>query len=203
LRKLDRPRRFVAVAVGVLGMLTTLVACNPSPQFIGELQLPVTEAPELVGTNWDGTPFHLKDLRGKVAIVFFGYTYCPDVCPFALAKMKQIYSKLGDRADELGIVFVSVDPHRDSVEKLARYVPNFDPRFYGLHLDFDQLDDLRESLNLTVQYGQPKEGLGTDTFYYVDHTGSFFIIDREGKLLLKHPPNATVDQLLQDLEVLL
>ncbi|MCH9651715.1 MAG: SCO family protein [Deltaproteobacteria bacterium] len=192
---------FKALALGLALLLS--MACSKAPEFVGTLQEPLLPGPSLESTNWDGQPFQIDDVRGKVAIVFFGYTYCPDVCPFALAKMKQLYSKLGDRAEEVAIVFVSVDPHRDSVEKLSRYVPNFDRRFYGLHMSFDQLDNAIEALTLTVQYGQPKDGPGSDSFYYVDHTGSYFLIDREGRLHVKHPPNATVAQLLPDVEILL
>lgn len=153
--------------------------------------------------NWNGEAFSLSDHLGKVAIVFFGYTMCPDVCPFTLAKIKQVVGELGEQADDLAVVFVSVDPHRDSVERLARYVPNFNDRFYGLHLDVDQVDALKASWEVTIQYGQPKDGPGTDSFYYVDHTGTYFVVDREGQLRLTFPPNATAAQMTPDIRALL
>lgn len=160
-------------------------------------------APPLVAVNWDGEPFSLAEQQGKVVVVFFGYTFCPDVCPFALHKMKQIRRALGEHGDRLAVVFVSVDPHRDTVEKLAGYVPNFHPEFYGLRLEFDELDTVKDDWGLTVQYGQPKDGPGTDSYYYVDHTGTYFVIDPEGRMRLEFPPNASVDDLLPDIEVLL
>jgi protein SCO1/2 len=147
----------------------TLVGCRPVQNFNGEVVDPPREVP-LVGTNWNGDPFDLSSQKGKVSVVFFGYTFCPDICPFALADMKNLYRELGDRAEEVSIVFVSVDPHRDSVEKLSRYVPNFDPRFYGLRLEFGELEQVQEDFEVAVQYSQPKDGPGTDSFYYVDHT---------------------------------
>lgn len=186
-----------------LPLLLFGTGCEPSQKWNGELVEPAQPAPELSGVNWDGQRFQLSDHRGKVALVFFGYTYCPDVCPFTLAKMKQLYRELGDRADDFEVVFVSVDPQRDTVEKLSRYVPAFDRRFYGLRLEPKELDATVKGFNLSVQYGQPKNGLETDSYYYVDHTGTFFIIDREGQLRLKFPPNATVEQMLPDLEKLL
>lgn len=182
-------------------ILLVLTACTPASKFNGEAMESAAPAPPLSGTNWDGKPFDLNDHRGKVAVVFFGYTYCPDVCPFTLAKMKQLYARLGDKAEDVAVVFVSVDPQRDSVEKLARYVPNFDRRFYGLRLE--QVDKTIEGFDAVVQYGQPKNGPETDSFYYVDHTGTFFVVDREGKLRLKFQPNATVEQMLPDIEKLL
>jgi protein SCO1/2 len=191
----------VALA-GALG--ASLTACQPARSpFVGEEVLDPQPAPPLAGVNWDGTDFDLADLQGKVVVVFFGYTFCPDICPFTLAKMKQIYGELGERADQLAVVFVSVDPHRDTLEKLSRYVPNFDRRFFGVRLEFDQLDVVTEDWNLTVQYGQPKDGPGSDSYYYVDHTGTFFLLDRAGRRRVLHPPNATVEQLLPDIERLL
>jgi protein SCO1 len=180
-----------------------LLGCQAAPSFHGQVVEPAVAAPELAGTNWDGQPFKLSELQGKVRIVFFGYTFCPDVCPFTLAKMKEIYAALGERADDVAMVFVSVDPHRDTLEKLASYVPSFDRRFFGLRLEFDELDQVIEDFDLTVQYGQPKDGPGTDSFYYVDHTGTFFLIDREGRFRVTFPPNATVEQMLPDIELLL
>jgi len=180
-----------------------LLGCQAAPSFHGQVIEPAVAAPELAGTNWDGSAFKLSELHGKVRIVFFGYTFCPDVCPFTLAKMKEIYAALGARADDVAMVFVSVDPHRDTLEKLASYVPSFDRRFFGLRLEFDELDQVIEDFDLTVQYGQPKDGPGTDSFYYVDHTGTFFLIDREGRLRVSFPPNATVERMLPDIELLL
>ena len=199
--KLALERRTV-VLMAVLPLLL-LTACRRPPEFNGEVVEPLAEAPALAGVNWDGKPFRLRDHTGKVVLVFFGYTYCPDVCPFTLAKMKQLSSRLGDRAKDFEVVFVSVDPQRDTVDKLARYVPNFDPRFYGLRIEEDALTATSKRFGVTVQYGMPKAGPETASYYYVDHTGTFFIVDREGRLRLKFPPSATVDQMLPDLEKLL
>ncbi len=184
-------------------LLLLLVGCRPSQKFNGEVVEPAQPAPELTGVNWDGKPFRLSEHSGKVTVVFFGYTYCPDVCPFTLAKMKQIYSKLGDQAAGMQVVFASVDPQRDTVEKLSRYVPSFDRRFYGLRLEPKDIEAATKGFGLTVQYGQPKNGPESKSYYYVDHTGTFFVLDRAGRLRLKFPPNATVEQMLPDLEKLL
>lgn len=185
------------------GLVLLALACAPTESFNGEVVEPAGDPLELTGTNWDGEPFRLASQRGKVTVVFFGYTYCPDVCPFTLAKMKTLYRKLGDRAEEVAVVFASVDPERDSVTKLAEYVSSFDPRFYGVRLEGEDLEAAREELGLTVTYGQPKQGPGTDSYYYVDHTGTFFVLDREGRLRLKYPPTVSVEKLLPDLERLL
>lgn len=184
-------------------LVLLVTGCQPKQQWNGAAEDPAMPAPTLIGVNWDGEPFDLSEQAGKVAIVFFGYTMCPDVCPFTLAKIKHVADELGERAEDLAVVFVSVDPHRDSVERLARYVPNFNSSFYGLHLDTDQVAALDADWDVTVQYGQPKDGPRSDSFYYVDHTGTYFIVDRQGQLRLTFPPNATAAQMVPDLEVLL
>lgn len=193
-------RRLVFTAL--LPMLV-LTACQPSHQWNGQAVESVAPAPELAGTNWNGEPFKMSDLHGKVVVLSFGYTFCPDVCPFTLYKMKQLMGNLGDQSENVAIVFVSVDPHRDTLEKLSTYVPGFDPRFYGVRLEHHELDTMKEAWDVTVQYGQPKEGLGTDSFYYVDHTGTYFVIDREGRLRLEFPPNAKVEDMEPDILALL
>ncbi len=187
----------------VLLAMVLVVGCQPPQQWNGTVADPVTAAPVLEGINWNSDAFELKDHLGKVVVVFFGYTMCPDVCPFTLAKVKRVEAALGDQAEDLEVVFVSVDPHRDSVERLARYVPNFDQSFYGLHLDVDQLDAVKQAWDVTIQYGQPKDGPGSDSFYYVDHTGTYFVVDREGQLRLTFPPNATAELMVPDLRTLL
>jgi protein SCO1/2 len=187
----------------VLPALLLVASCGSSERFNGQVVEPAKEAPQLAGVNWNGKRFDLKDLRGKVAVVFFGYTFCPDVCPFTLAKMKQVYAELGEDAKDLEMVFVSVDPQRDTIEKLAAYVPSFDPHFYGVRLEPHEVDQAARAFGLTVSYGTPKGGIETDSNYFVDHTGTFFVIDRAGRLRLKFPPNVTVDLMEPDLRKLL
>ena len=199
-------RRFRAFQSGLLAVLLAafgLAACQPKMQFRGEEVANPEPAPELEGVNWNGEPFALEALQGKVVVVFFGYTFCPDICPFTLAKMQQVEQRLGAAAEDLEVVFVSVDPHRDTEEKLASYVPNFNQDFYGIRLEPHELDEASEPWGLTVQYGQPQDGPGTPSFYYVDHTGTFFILDRQGRLRLTFPPDASVDDLVPDLQLLL
>lgn len=179
------------------------IGCGSPQSFNGVTVEPTGEPLELTGTNWNGEPFRLADLQGKVTFVFFGFTYCPNVCPITLAKMKSVYRELGDRADEVAVVFASVDPRRDSVAKLAEYVPKFDPRFYGVRLEGPDLEAAREEFGLTVGYDQPENGTGTDGYYFVDHTGTYFVLDREGRLRLEYPPTVTAETMLPDLRKLL
>lgn len=197
-------RKVVGRVVGAVAHSLWLLAlaCSPQPSFFGEVVKPVEKAPPIVATNWNGSEFHLSDLDGKVAIVSFGYTYCPDVCPMTMTRMKELYARLGEAAQEFAYVLVSVDPARDTQEKLAQYVPAFDPRFYGLHLDGQALTAAIEGYDITVRES-PRENSGGYETYTVDHTGTYFVIDRRGRLRLKFPPNTAVDVMLPDIQRLL
>ena len=142
--------RPLTLALVCLSLLSA--ACARPPVFNGTVLDPPMDPSSLEGVNWDGSEFSLEQLRGKVAILFFGYTYCPDVCPLTLVKMKQVMERLGDSADEVEMVFVTVDPQRDTVEKLAAYVPNFDRGFFGVRLDDDALTALFTTLLSVVVY---------------------------------------------------
>ncbi|HSR69549.1 MAG TPA: SCO family protein [Acidobacteriota bacterium] len=181
-----------------LAVLLTAACAADQGGFNGTVVGPELENPRLSGTNWDGEPFRLEDLKGKVSLVSFGYTFCPDVCPFTLAKLKQLSRDLGEDKDSLAVVFVSVDPQRDTVDKLAQYVPGFDPSFYGIHLEQGSMRKMLETFGVIVQFGPP----GDNGFYYVDHTPDIYLFDSGGKLRLRFPPNAKVDRMLADVRKL-
>jgi protein SCO1/2 len=197
-----KPLRHQAAVVLSIGAIA-LGACASEPSFNGTELTPPIPAPELAGVNWDGEPFALSQLRGRLAVIFFGYTYCPDVCPMTLGKLKQVSTALDDAAEDVEVVFVSVDPGRDTVERLAAYVPNFDRRFFGLHLEAGALDVTREALGLMIEYGEPLDDPGADGFYYVDHTSSYFVVDRLGRARLLLSRTLTPEEILADLRALL
>ena len=200
-QRAERPRPSWGSLAFAVALFLLFITCGQQLELSG--RPPEEPGPRVLsGTNWDGEAFDLSRIEGKVGVVVFGYTYCPDVCPFALAKLKQLYQSLGEQAEDVAVVFASVDPHRDTVEKLSRYVPNFDPRFYGVALDATELDAAMQSFDLEVSYGTPLDGAGTDSFYYVEHTGSYFLFDRQGNLRSTFPPNATADEMLPDVEAL-
>lgn len=183
--------------------LGTLDACASQPSFNGQEIDPAREAPELSGLNWNGEPFRLSDQRGKVAVLFFGFTFCPDVCPMTLFKMKEVYDRLGDQADDVAFVFVSVDPKRDTPEKIGEYVSAFDPRFYGVYLGEEGLQGTTQAFDVTVRYVPLQNPVNLDGSYNVDHTGTYFVLDRQGRIRLHFPPRATAEELLPDLLTLL
>jgi protein SCO1/2 len=161
-------------------------------------------APNLVGSHGSAR-FNLKDHQGKVVVLTFGYTYCPDVCPMTLATLRQAYSALGEKKKDVSIVFVSVDPKRDSAETVAKYAAGFDSAFFGVSPA--DLDETIGAYDLKVSQRFPDNTAAAkvadtdrDGFYFVDHTGLFFLIDRAGLIQKKLPVQATHRELATEIE---
>jgi protein SCO1/2 len=141
----------------------------------------------------------LADFRGKVVTLFFGYTHCPDVCPTTLADMAKTMKLLGPDAQRVQVLFVTVDPRRDTPELLGQYVPAFDPSFIGLWGDAGATAKAAKDFNIYFQDRPGKDAAS----YTVDHTAQSFVIDKEGRLRLVWPYGIEPAQMAGDLKVLL
>ncbi|NNE22023.1 MAG: SCO family protein [Rhizobiales bacterium] len=126
-------------------------------------------------TGHDGTAVTADQFRGKYMLVFFGYTYCPDVCPAGLQVMTAALEELGTKADNVQPVFITIDPERDTVPVMASYVENFHPRLIGLTGTPDQIADVAKAYR--VYYKKA----GDDADYLMDHSSILYLMDREGK----------------------
>lgn len=131
-------------------------------------------------TDHTGKPRTLADFRGKVVAVFFGFTHCPDVCPTTLADMRTVMSQLGADAERLQVLFVSVDPKRDTPDLLSRYVPSFHPSFIGLTGSADAVAKVASDFKIFVRE-QPGK---TPETYTVDHSAGMLVFDPAGRLRL-------------------
>jgi len=149
-------------------------------------------------TDHNGRPRTLADFRGKVVTVFFGFTHCPDVCPTTLAEMAQVMKELGADANQLQVLFVTVDPERDTQQLLAQYVPSFHPGFIGLYGDRDAT--ARAAKEFKIYYNQQPAKSGS---YSVDHSAGTFILDRGGRLRLYAQYGQGPAALLHDIRLLL
>jgi protein SCO1/2 len=134
---------------------------------------------ELNLTDHNGKARTLADFRGKVVTVFFGFTHCPDACPMTLAEMAQVMKELGPDADKVQVLFVTVDPERDTQDVLKQYVPSFHPSFLGLYGDAAATARTAKEFKVFYQKQAVKDG-----GYSVDHSAGTFILDREGRLRL-------------------
>jgi protein SCO1 len=140
----------------------------------------------------------LADFRGKVVVVFFGYIHCPDVCPTTLAELKVARDQLGEDGKRVQVVFISVDPERDTRELLASYVPAFDPSFVGLYGDVAATARVAKEFKVFYQKAPGK----TPDSYTVDHTAGSYVFDPQGRLRLFVRPG-NVPNLVADMKTLL
>ncbi|HKJ87225.1 MAG TPA: SCO family protein [Gammaproteobacteria bacterium] len=150
-------------------------------------------------TNQAGNKVHGADYRGKVALLYFGYTHCPDVCPTTLAKLRRALGQLGREAKRVRVLFVSVDPERDTTSVLRTYVHAFGPQFVGLHGNRNQLDALVKRYRVTYGYGKPD----AHGHYEVSHSSGVFIFDPRGYPRLLAVQGDGADALAHDLQRLL
>jgi len=131
-------------------------------------------------TDHTGKARALADFRGKVVVMFFGYTRCPDVCPITLAELKAVRDQLGNDGERVQVLFVTVDPERDTRQLLANYVPAFDPSFLGLYGDAAATAKVAKDFRVFYQKSPGK----TPDGYTVDHTAGSYVFDPHGRLRL-------------------
>lgn len=175
-----------------------LAACSEPHQFSGTVFDETAQAFDFTGTNYDGSPFQLSEHRGEVVLLFFGYTFCPDVCPFTMTDLNTLYDQLGEQAEDLTVVFVTVDPERDTLETMAAYVPAFNAEFYGVRVEGEMYEAVKTAYGLYVEKREV-EGANADN-YFVDHTGIIYLIDKSGNLSEVFPPSSDADFMQADVE---
>jgi protein SCO1/2 len=174
-----------------------LAACDGAPKFKSTDITGVDYGRTLALTDHNGRPRTLEDFRGKAVVLFFGFTHCPDVCPTTLADLSQALKQLGPDARRVQVLFVTVDPERDTPQALAKYVTAFDPRFLGLFGDAEATR--RTAQEFKIYYEKRKTG----DSYSVDHSGQSYVIDPQGRLRLLVRPDRIRQDLVEDLKALL
>jgi protein SCO1/2 len=158
---------------------------------------PAREAPEFSVHGSDGAPLLLSHYRGKVVVLAFGYTSCPNVCPVTLAVLAQAHRKLGAQGSQVQVIYITVDPERDSAERLRQYLAAFDSTFVGGTGTAMQMAEVRRS------YGVTAEKVGTGKDYAVAHSSFVYLITREGKLRALMPFGHKADDYVHDISLLL
>ncbi len=179
-----------------------LAACDRSPSGPGFQSTDITGAElgrSLTLTDHEGRERSLEDFKGKVLVVFFGFTHCPDVCPTTLAELAQARSKLGAQAERVQVAMVTVDPERDTPEVLKQYVTALDPTFVGLT---GSAEDIARTAREFKVFYQKSEG-SIPGSYSVDHSSGTFVFDPQGRIRLLVPYGSGVDVFVHDIGRLL
>ena len=191
-------RPFIALSLTL--PLALLAACKPAPVALRNTDLTgASFGRGLELSDHHGQPRSLADFRGKAVVVFFGYTSCPDICPTTLARLAEVMKGLGDEAGRVQVLFVTLDPERDSAERLKTFVPWFHPSFLGLRGDAGQIKAVTEEFRV---FSARKEVAG-ELGYVLDHSAGAYVFDPAGHLRLYVKDTAPVEDIVADLQQLL
>lgn len=184
----------------LIAALLLCSSCAPAkPQFKSVDITGIDYAQQLRLTDDSGKPRQLSDYRGKVVIVFFGYTSCPDVCPITLAELASVMKKLGREANDVQVLFVTFDPERDSAAVMKRYLANFNPSFVGLTGSDAEIQKTAKDFKV---FYQKVDGPTADS-YTIDHQAVSYVFDRSGAPRLYVVDSTKEDDWVHDLNILL
>ena len=199
---MDRRTIFVVLASFLLiGIVAAGVFLFSKPaSFRGTMYAePYPPAPEIELNRDNGASFKLSELRGNVVLLFFGYTSCPDVCPTTMAELKQALDELDeDDAKQVQVLFVTVDPERDTPERVQEYVNHFNSDFIGLSGTESELAEVWQDYGVFRENVEGNSAAG----YLVNHTARVTLIDRDGNLRLSYAFETPVDSIVHDLKLL-
>ena len=188
-----------AAWAGVAATLGLAACSEPRPNFNAVDITGADYAKDFSLKDVDGKVRTLADFKGKIVVLFFGYAQCPDVCPTTMTEMAQVKQQLGSDGDKLQVLFVTVDPARDTPEVLKAYMGAFDPGFVALIPTADQLATIAKDFKV---YFKKVEGK-TPTSYSMDHSAASFVYDAQGRLRLYARYGAGVAPMVSDVKALL
>ena len=181
-------------------LVLALAACAKAPEKFNNTDLTGLDyAKDFALTDHNGKPRTLADFKGKLVVIFFGYTQCPDVCPTTMVEMANVMKLMGPDAEKVQVLFVTIDPQRDTQALLANYVPNFDKSFLGLYGDAAATAKVAKEFKVFYQKAEGK----TPDSYTMDHTAGSYVFDTQGRmrLFLRHGQGA--EAVAHDLKILL
>lgn len=182
-----------------LAATAVLSACKPPAAEFKNVDITGAEyARQFTLTDHQGKVRKLSDFKGKLVVLFFGYTQCPDVCPTTMSEMSAVMKELGPKADQVQVLFATLDPERDTQAVLAQYVPAFDTRFIGLHGDLKATEEVAREFKVFFKKVPGKNGE-----YSIDHTAGSYVFDRQGNIRLFVRYGQGAANLTHDLKILL
>jgi protein SCO1/2 len=183
-----------------LALAVLLAACGPGPSFRGSVLDEPLPVPDFALTDQYGGTFRLSDQRGRAVLLFFGYTSCPDVCPTTLATWRQAHQALGTDASQVRFVFVTVDPERDTPERLGLHVNAFNPDFVGLTGTPAELEAVYQIFGV---FYERDDASGSALGYLVSHTATAFLLDPDGRWRVRLTYGTPAEDIVHDVRQLL
>lgn len=169
------------------------------PELHGLLLDTKQPATEFTLMSEGGKPIQLRDFRGKLVLLYFGYTHCPDACPTTMAETRVAFAELGPQAEDVQVIMVSIDPERDTPEILADYVQQFDARFLGGTATLEEVTALASAYGVIFRKHQGSAATG----YLIDHSVQMIVIDRQGNTRMLFPYGLPGEEMAADLRYLL
>lgn len=199
----DKPWMLGVVIVAIAGAafgISSLMSTE-AHEWNGAAYDPPREGVEFMLTDTDGESMSSSQLEGKIVMLYFGYTYCPDFCPATLTDFQRVKADLGDDAENVAFAMVSVDPERDTPERMEEYLAFFDPEFIGLTGTEDELTPVKQEFGITTLERDATPEI--DNFYYVDHSTKTYVLNTDGELALEYPFGVTAEEMTEDVRYLL
>ncbi len=183
----------LAVLIGL-----SLTACQPTPKFLNTNITASNLHTDMPLTTQNGEPLQVNaPQKGKISAVFYGYTQCPEICPTTLGKMKLVMQQLGADADKVRVVFITVDPERDTPDVLKAYMAAFNPSFIGAYTDPSSTQKMAKQFQVVYE----KEG--AEPNYIVNHTANLYLLDEHGKTIVSAPYEAKPEAIAHDIKQML
>lgn len=191
----------IAVFLGLL--LLSAVACGGGltgpPELNGTEYSEPRETPQVTLQNAGGESISLQEFRGKVVPIYFGYTFCPDVCPLTMANLARIQREIDDGGEQIQALMITVDPQRDTPTVVQQYVESFHPTFIGLSGTEEQIAAAAEPFGVFYEAAEGSAATG----YLVDHTARIFVLDKSGELRVTYAFDTPVEDIAADMRTLL
>jgi protein SCO1/2 len=191
-------KSFVFILLGALIGLAVILGVwqvvERNYTYQGSLIDPPATAADFELKDQNGQPFRLSDQKGEVVLMFFGFTNCTDECPITFSEYQRVKQQLGDLADSVRFVFVTVDPERDTTQRIKAYVDGFDPSFIGLTGEAGTLQQVWKDYGVLVE----KQAVGSDGGYEIEHNTRIYAIDKQGSWRLTYPFGMESEKLVRD-----
>lgn len=192
--------KFLAASTVLTATLAMMTGCSDKKASFASVDITGADyGKDFELTDHNGQVRHIADFKGKVTVMFFGYTQCPDVCPTTMLELAEVKKLLGADGDKLQVLFVSLDPERDTPLVLKAYMENFDPTFLALFTTPDKLSEVAR--NFKVYY--KKVPGKTPTSYTMDHSAGSYVYDTQGRLRLYSRYGSGAQSLVDDIRLLL